>query len=280
MKSIVRFLVIALLAISAAARADTAAMILDVGGDVRILHGGKETTADIAASVPAGSQLRLAKGAQVTLVHYAARSQIAATGPAMLAIEPQRVRGISGNAPQVRPLPEQRAAAAQGFQGRVVPAALVMKVAGMALPPALQSPVEGDVILGTSPRFAWTTEAAGDFRLELLQGERVLYAAAVAGGAAELPSHIALLHGEHYRWRLLPADESKALAATAAFSVASREVESRLAALRPGKPANRADWVLYAMALEQARAVTAAREVWKTLAAQRPGSTQLKQFAE
>jgi hypothetical protein len=54
----------------------------------------------------------------------------------------------------------------------------------------------------------------------------------------------------------------------------------RVEKLRPAEGAGFSDWMLYAMALEDAGLREQARPVWKKLAAERPGEPRLRQFAD
>lgn len=279
MKIRIQTLVVVLLGCTTLAHAETVGMILDVAGDARLVQAGKESKADIAAGIDAGAKLMLGKSGQVSFVHYAGRSQYTASGPATLAVDAKGVQAVSGKAPQAKALPEQRASMAQGFQGRVVPAALVMKVAGMPPAPRLLTPAEGETILASAPTFVWEVAAGPSFRFELLQGEQVIHAGAAVGNELRLPSTLTLRRGETYRWRLTPTEDGRALPATASFTVASPELAQRLTALRPSPSAPAADWALYAMGLEQAKAVSEARQAWKRIAERRPDSAQAKELA-
>jgi hypothetical protein len=58
------------------------------------------------------------------------------------------------------------------------------------------------------------------------------------------------------------------------------EQEAQREKLRPAENAPFADWVVYAMGLEQIGLTSEAKGVWKKLSAQRPNDPKLRQLAE
>jgi len=55
---------------------------------------------------------------------------------------------------------------------------------------------------------------------------------------------------------------------------------ARLEKLKPAPSAGFSDWLLYAVALEEAKQTADARPIWKKLAAERPDEPKLRQYAD
>ena len=63
-------------------------------------------------------------------------------------------------------------------------------------------------------------------------------------------------------------------------SALSGAEQDRLVKLKPAAGAGFSDWLLYALALEEAKQTAEARPIWKRLSAERPDEPRLKNYAE
>jgi hypothetical protein len=270
----VLFVLLPLLSLLAAnvAEAKGTGMVLDVRGEVIADGRDKSRPLEITDTLDAGMRITIGKAGEVSFVFYPTREQFTVTGPAVLRVEAKSVKTLQGAAPKVKKLPEEKTQAVQAYLGRIVPAALVMKVIpGRKMPPQTIYPANGEVVLETNPEFAWSA-SAGPVSLILLDGDKKLLERTVDGSALPLPTELALAPGHRYRWSV----EAEGRTAVAEFTVAAVERRRRLSGSRPPDLAPPADWAIYAIAMEQAGAMVEARRAWGRVAALRPDSDMAK----
>jgi hypothetical protein len=245
-------------------------MVLDVRGAATAEKDGKTARLEITDPLLPGMKVSVAAGNEIALVFYPKREMYLLTGPATVMVEDTAVKPAKGNRPKAKPLPEEKTQVARGYQGNVIPAALVMKrVPTGEFPPQLAFPADGETVLTDRVTFAW--EAAAPLKFRLFDGSTLLHEQMVEGKELELPTTMSLQEGRSYRWEL--AEDGSTRAAAAKFSLAPRAVRKQLATLRPADSATVADWTLYALGLQQAGAISEARAVWRRVAKERPGSS-------
>jgi len=260
------FLCLALLTtVPAAAVAATVAMVLDVQGKVTASRDKRSSAVGIAVSIQDGTEITLADGAKLVLTHYATKAHLSFTGPAQFVVGAQDLRKLSGAPPQRRQLPVEVARAAQGFKGRIVPAAMVMK--GVVPGVVLQQPLPKESVPSEQFEVVWTTSSP-EVSFRLFEGKQLRGEKTVAGQRVALADIARLAAGKSYRLVAIAGDKETSVA----FNTLTKGKQEALSRLRPTDAAAVEQWVLYAMALEQAGAASAARAAWRHVAEQRQGA--------
>jgi hypothetical protein len=253
-------------------------MVLDVRGAATAEKDGKTARLEITDPLLPGMKVSVAAGNEIGFVFYPKREMYRLTGPATLMVEDTAVKPVKGNRPKAKPLPEEKTQVARGYQGNVIPAALVMKRAPTGqFPPQLAFPADGETVLSDRVTFAWEA-AAAPLKFRLFDGSTLLHEQMVEGNRLELPTTVTLQEGRSYRWEL--AEDGSTRAAAAKFSLAPKAVRKQLAELRPADSAAVADWTLYALGLQQAGAISEARTIWRRVAKERPGSSVAQDRAQ
>jgi hypothetical protein len=270
------------LIVATAARAAAVGMVLDVQGSATADVAGRSMVLDMATPLNPAMRITLGKGSEMSFVVYPTREQVTARGPATLQVLEQAVKQLQGASPlQAKPLPENRSIAALGFQGRVVPAAMVMKAGFNANPrPTLLAPLDGETILAAQPTFVWTNPADGAVDFLLTLDGVAVHQQRVSGNQLVLPASIALIGGREYRWQVTAVGAQKATPARGTFTVPDAALREQMVRDEPAPDAALADWLLYAMALDQANMQTEAQRVWKRVAAHRPASSYLQSLTQ
>ncbi len=262
---------------AAVAHAAGVGMVLDLSGSAQATVAGHHKDLDIAASLEAGSRIDLRKDSEMTFVFYPTHQQVSVKGPAALQLTDAAVKQIQGAAMVTKPLPENRSAAALGFQDRVVPAAMVMR-AFQVKPKPLQ-PQDGETVLQERPEFVWTSAADEALEFSLTLDGVVVHQQKIQGDRLELPAGLVLTSGRTYQWQIAYAAANKAAAKWGSFTVANADLRAQMQRDEPAADAKLADWVLYAMELDQAQMKSQANQVWQKVASQRPTSSKLKELA-
>lgn len=243
--------------------AATVAMVLDVQGNVVATAAGAPVALGIAKSLPADTRINLPAGAKLSLTLYATQEHVTLAGPAQALLTDKGLQMIDGAVSQTRKLAGDSSRMVQEFQGRVVPAAMLMRSVGSK--PVLDAPRNGELLLDDTLEIVLSLpDGSAEAKVELFDGERLLGSRNVAGSAVRVRdiAGAALTAGGSYR--LVVGNIS------ARFTIADEATRQRLAGLRPSDDTAIDQWVLYAMALEQQRAVSAARKVWQRVASERP----------
>jgi hypothetical protein len=244
-------------------QAATVAMVLDVQGKVVATVAGGPVALGIAKSLPADTRVSLPAGAKLSLTHYATQEHLTLAGPAQALLTGKGLQMIEGAAPQSRKLAGDSSRVVEEFQGRVVPAAMMMRSVGPK--PTLDVPRNGEVLLDDTLEIGVSLPSGGaEIKAELFQGERLLGSRKLDGSALRLRdiAGMALTAGHQYQLMIGVAN--------ARFTIADAVTRQSLEALRPTDETAIDQWVIYAMALEQQRAVSAARAVWQRVANERP----------
>lgn len=254
---------VALCVLGSSAFAATVAMVLDVQGKVVATAAGAPVVLGIAKSLPGDTRLNLPAGAKLTFTHYATQEHLTLTGPAQALLTDKGLQMIEGAVPQTRKLAGDSSRVVQEFQGRVVPAAMMMRSVGPK--PVLDAPRNGEVLLDDTLEIAvLLPEGVTEVNVDLFAGERLLGSRKLTGNGIRLRdmTSTALSAGNNY--------QLVAGVVNARFTMADDATRQSLAALRPSDEKAIDQWVIYAMALEQQRAISAARSVWQRIASERP----------
>ena len=272
------FLLYSVLCSAGLAHAASVGMVLDVSGTAHATVAGHAKTLDIAVSLDAGTRIDLPKGSELSFVFYPSHQQYTLKGPAAVQLTDSSAKQLQGAAMLSKALPENRSAAAIGFQDRVVPAAMVMR-AFQVKPKPLQ-PQDGETVLAERPEFVWTSAADESLDFTLTSDGTVVHQQKIQGERLELPAGLSLTSGRTYQWQIAYTNGNKTTAKWIRFTVASADVRAQLMQYEPASDAKLSDWVLYAMELEQAQMKSQAGRIWKKVADQRPASTRIKDLAQ
>lgn len=263
-KSLIVHVVSVVLALSASSVwAATVAMVLDVQGKVLATAAGAPVALGIAKSLPTDTRITLPAGAKLSFTHYATQEHVTLAGPAQALLTDKGVQMVDGAVPQIRKLAGDSSRVVQEFQGRVVPAAMLMRSVGPK--PALDSPRNGEMLLDDTQEIVLLLpEGSAEIKAELFEGERLLGSRSVLGAGVRVRdiAGVALTAGRSYQLVVGTLN--------ARFTIADERALQDLAALRPNDETAIDQWVVYAMALEQQRAVSAARKIWQRVASERP----------
>jgi hypothetical protein len=271
--------VLALLSLLSSGLANAAGvgLVLDINGTVKAEVSGHSKTLDIAVSIDPETRIDLSKGSEISFVFYPTRQQFTLSGPAALQITDQGVKQLQGSAMKSKSLPENRSVIALGFQDRVVPAAIVMR--NIVVKPKPVEPQDGETVLTERPEFAWTSTTAEPFEFSLTLDNVLVHQQRVEGNRMVLPQGLALLSGREYRWQIAFASGDKTTAKWGSFSVATADLRQQLQHDHPATDAEIADWVFFAMELDQAKLKTEAARVWKRVADLRPTSSKAHELS-
>lgn len=260
------------------------AMTTDVQGTAWLVEGGKSARLGLMAYLAAGATLRLDAGAKVSVTYFAKPHEFSLSGPAQAVIDPDRLRMLSGVAPSMRNLDQNKVAAGQQFSAkqreRQTVATFEMKA---FVPGSLQLRQPVDTRLPAAPEeFSWRPLlGAKSYRFQLKDAQgAILYSTESASRSLRLPESVKLPAGQSYAWTVDAQDASgERQSASAEFSLVDAATAVRLDAQRPGANASFSERLLYASLLENAGLKTAAQTWWKTLAAERPEDDLLQELA-
>lgn len=262
--------------VTSQAYAAAVGMVLDVNGSVRADVSGHSKVLDIATPLDPGTHIVLEKGSEIGFVFYPTRQKFTVVGPAALQISEQAVKQLQGVAMKSKDLPENRATIALGFQNSVRPAAGVMRA--LVVKPIPLEPQDGETVLSTRPEFVWTSGNGAPIDFSLTLDGALIHQQKIEGNWLVLPVGVVLLSGSEYRWQIASAASDKSKANWSTFTVASDSLRQQVQDDQPAGEAELADWVLYAMSLEELKIKTGASRVWKRVAEQRPTSEKLQKM--
>ena len=251
-------------------------LVLDLNGSVKADVSGRAKVLDIAGSIEPGTRIDLNKGGEICFVFYPTRQQFAVVGPASLQITEGSVKQLQGNPMRPKNLAENRTAVAMGFQDRVVPAAMVMR--SLLVRPRTLEPQDGETVLSERPEFAWKTESGGLMEFSLSLDGALVHQQQTDGNRLELPAGLSLASGREYRWQVAFANGDRAGTNWGTFTVANASLRQQALSNQPPAEAELAEWVLYAMTLDQLKLRTDANRVWARISDQRPASSKLKEM--
>lgn len=267
-----RWLALMALALLCAANAGAApvAMLLDVKGSAQVTHAGRSAPAQIATSLQEDSRLDLAAGAQVTLVHYARKEQIAIAGPAAVLVTAAGLQSTAAGALQTRRLADDHERVTTKYRGRIVPGAITLR--GVRPPTQLAYPRDGETLIDDKRAFAWEPDdPRATYTARLFADDKLVRQVTVTGARIEPGALGTLEPGVVYRLQVAAGDERPA---EAAFNLATAAQRDSLKSLQPADPAQVDMWVMYAMALDVEGASTPAREAWAQVAKARPEAAE------
>jgi len=262
-----------------AAAAEGVAVITDLVGKVSNPSAAAHRLLTILSDIDAGTRLQLDSGARLVVLYTSSGDEYAFSGPALIQFNASAPSAVSGANPQKQ---ANRAGAVTGI--RIKPATtqavFVMRSARAAARIKLLT-LTGTRTLETSPQFRWRGEPGAKYRFELSDDTgKSLFEAQVEGNALKLPPAIELAEGVGYSWTLASLlDGGRRYSSSGDFSLARAGLRERAEAMRPPDAAAVSERVAYAAWLEQMELRDEARRYWRTLAAERPQDTRLKELA-
>ncbi|HEY8608238.1 MAG TPA: hypothetical protein VIM12_14075 [Noviherbaspirillum sp.] len=262
-------------ALAHAAAAVPVAMVTDLKGRASFASQAPARPLGILDELPAGAELVLEQGADLTLVYVGSGHEFRIIGSGRVAVG-VHLPVFSGNGKLASRTSLLSSAGGrldtQG--GRVVQGAVVMRGAGERL----RQIAPRQKTLDARPEFRWdlpenVRTVAFELRAEDMQ---VLASASVTGASYTLPPDVALVPGKTYSWSIAPGDEGGAGRVTSSFTLGAAGERQRLVQLKPGRDASFSDRLLYALLLEDAGLAAEATAEWKALSAARPQDAMLR----
>jgi hypothetical protein len=252
-------------------------MVTDVAG--RVVGQGPVA---ILSEIPADARVQIDAGASLVVIYLRSGDEYSFSGPAQVQFRPAEPLVLSG-------APARKKASALAQTGKIaVPTANVAQAAyvlrGNKPTARIQLlSLSGTRTLETRPEFRWQEIAPGmRYHFELTDDAgKSVYQAEVSGGAYRLPASIRLQEGVSYTWQISTrAGNTASYSSAGDFSLASVDLRTEAAKLRPRDGASVSERVAFAAWLEQVELKDEAHKYWKTLAAERPDATRLKALAE
>ena len=258
-----------------------AAIVTDLTGKASMQAGGKTAAVAILSEIEPNARVQLEPGSTLIVLYTRSGDEFLADGPALIHFRPDAPVALSGAAPR-----KQTNAIAKDAGIRIRPAAatqaaFVMRSARTTARIRLLT-LSGTRVLAGSPEFLWQgIEGVVTYRFELTdETGKSLYETEIAGSRLKLPETIRLQAGSGYTWEVSTrAADGRRYVSAGDFSLASADLQSRAAALRPAAGAPVSDRVAYAAWLAQMELRDEARRYWRELAKERPEDAGLRALA-
>lgn len=269
----VALLAASFLIVPTASAAEAVAMVTDRQGRVQIVEGARARPLALLDYLRPDTELKLARGASVTLVYFVSGTQYVLSGEGGARIQvdkpaPQGNVAVSSSAMRQGALvANARKETAQG--------ALVMKTAPQ--PIWGLSPADGK-ILDARPVFRWESKRVKPpYRITLndASGARIAQGE-VKGTSYTLPQNVALHEGVRYSWRVEGRVGKEMQGSEASFEIATAAERDQINQARPAAGASFSERVTYATILDGMGFRDDARRVWRQLAAERKGDIRLR----
>jgi hypothetical protein len=261
---------------AAARAADNVAMVTELRGGA---HANGAPVA-LLAEFPEGAEFGLADGAGVTVVYLSSGREFAFTGPASIAIGPDKADALSGAPARTRSFLASGENDVRIAPAKTAQAAVVMRASGLAgADIGLISPIGN--ILQIHPDFTW--EAAGgnaSYRLSVLDQNGTEYFSIVTYQTKiHLPDEIELPIGARLTWELEANLGARTLFAAADFEVLDGAWRRAVERAKPDSGADFSNRVFYARLLESAGLLEDAAAAWRALHEERPDDPVLRAAA-
>lgn len=267
-------------AMSSAAHAEIAAMVLDLQGKANLGTGSQRSDVSILTGVEAGSAMQLQSGATLVVLYLTGGAEYLFKGPALIVFQPAGPEVTSG-APPIKRVP------AIGTGVRIKPrgmgqGALVMR--HLAGPPSIQLlTANGTKVLGSQPELRWRAPQPGlTYKLRITDERgRSLHEAQVDEAVFRVPAAAQLREGIAYLWEVttrLP--DGRGVSGIGRFDVAPSALRNEAAAKREKAADPVSSRVMFALWLAQVELNDEARSAWRALAIERPDDAGLKLMAE
>jgi hypothetical protein len=262
----------------AASDNDVVGMIVNLQGNGEVVAGDASSKMQLLQYVKPKMQLKLDAGSKASISHYQSRMIYQLSGPAVIEVDADGLKAISGNAPVSKSMAQKLVVAAA--DSNLMPAAVRMRDA--IAPITIAGPKNGSVLLKTRPAFTWNAfEATSyEFKLDQKSGGEVLHTK-VDAATVELPAGVNLEYGKIYKWSVsyVAAADGKVNMAEGEFSVLPEADAQNMLSLKPAADAPIEEWILYASTLQNRHMFEEAHEVWRDIAVKRPDLKVVQNFA-
>ena len=276
MKTILRTLLVASLALGGSAWGASVAFLTNLKGEVA-LDGNPRPV--LLAELSKGQKLTLGKGAQASVMFISSGREYALQGPGEFTVKDTELTALAGAAPATRDTP-WRASDKVIVQVSQTSAASV-RMRSIAVPkadtePKLLYPTQGAVAT-LQPAFRWRAadeKAGAEFVVTPSGQEKPAHHAKSAKSAYRLP--VRLQPDTEYVWTVTAAGNE---IGTGRFRTLPRESLAQIEKRRPGDKAEFSDRVMFALMLHEMGAVQEARELWARLAQERSDLPELAALA-
>jgi hypothetical protein len=260
----------AMSAMPAAAQSPGLALVVDRVGTVSIADAGAARPLATLAVLPAGTRLQLEPASSLTLLYVASGDEYTVSGPGGAQVDAAGISTTQGAVARRRAPGAARPVQLRG--DALAMGGVVMRSGG------LRARQPAGMLTAPPERFAWEAFARSDrYVVELRDAAgTVVFEGRVQGLALPFPASLALRPQERYTWTVaVSGDSALALTSGANFTVASDDVRDEARRVRPTDGAAFSDRLVYALWLEQVGAVGEARQMWQSLAEQRPDDDAL-----
>lgn len=269
------------LALALPGPAPAAAIVTDLIGRAAVQGGGKTGPVTILAEIESNARVQLEAGARLVALYTRSGDEFTLAGPALVHFRPDAPVALSGTAPQKRVSAIGKEAGIRIRPAAMTQAAHVMRSARGTARIRLLT-LSGTRVLDSAPEFRWQgIEGVDAYRFVLTdETGKSLHETSVAGSRLRLPDTIRLQAGAGYTWEVSArAADGRRHVSAGDFSLASAELQSRAAALRPPADAPVSDRVAYAVWLAQMELRDEAGSYWRILAKERPEDAALRALA-
>jgi len=258
---------------AASQAADAVAMVTDRQGKAQIVEGGRARPLALLDYLRPDTELKLGRGASVTLVYFASGTQYALRGEGgarIRADQPAPQGGVKLSSSAMR-----QGALVANARKETAQGALVMKTTPQPIWDL--SPADGK-ILEMRPVFRWESKRVRPpYRVTLNDAAGARMAEGeVKGARYTLPANVTLHEGVRYTWRVEGRVGKETQGSEASFEIATAAEREQVARARPAPGAPFAERVTYASILDGMGFRDAARAEWRKLAAERKGDVRLR----
>ena len=254
---------------------EVAGMVINVSGAVTLEANGSSVTPTMFSRIAPRTRIVVAAGGELSVTHYGSKSIYKLSGPAQAVIDADAVQSLGGNAPEVTPLGEKLAAAANRSQ-TMTAASYRMRKLDMAIIPL--EPASRTLALGDALSFSWRSLVPGPFEVTLrrLDGATPVFSASTATESVSLPTELLPLAPGKYEWSVSVGNaEGGSAKASDRFQIAEAELAAQLQAIRPANGASPEEWALYGKIAQSMGFLQEAKSVWRELAAKHPSFQHL-----
>jgi hypothetical protein len=250
--------------------AESAVIVVDRHGPVALVSPDALLPLATLATLAFGSGLQLDPASSVTLLYIATGDEYTVTGPGTARIDPAGVS--SGGGASVQRRPPDSAKPVQLRVDALAMGGMVMRGGGVRA----RSPA--GLVVASPSQLSWDSLASqANYRVVLHDASGTpLFEQVAQGLKLAFPKEVQLKPDEQYTWTVTRETEAGAVPGTSAsFRLASQALREQAAKLQPDDSTIFADRLIYALWLEQIGATGEARDMWQSLADQRPGDDAL-----